>query len=302
MRARLALHVHQADRRAACRAPPRARPRARSALHVVDHPGAGGAARRASLPGFDGVDRNRRTSSSRAQRLDHREHASQFLARRTGAGAGPRRFAADVEIVGALVRPSVSAVRQRRVARRRSAPPSEKESGVTLSDAHDARRGRGRACGRGSCSCIRSNMAVIRCRSRPRQTDARRPGFWATLRRLSAAGSPAWSACRRPPGCRPALALDAAAGSAQLSGGPGPRPSMMRVDLRARRWSRTSSAPRPSMCSLSRFSVRILLGARVGLGRGSRALPRRSCARCRRRRSCAASPNGRGTLRSSSSA
>ena len=51
---------------------------------------------------------------ARAQALDHRQHAGEFLGERHRAGAGPRQLAADVEDVGALVR-QLQAVRDRRL-------------------------------------------------------------------------------------------------------------------------------------------------------------------------------------------
>ena len=79
--------------------------------------------------GLRGVDRDLRPS--RGQGLDHRDDAAQLLGLGDRLGAGPRRLAADVEDVRAR-RPRAPARASTAAAASRHAPPSENESGVTL--------------------------------------------------------------------------------------------------------------------------------------------------------------------------
>ena len=60
---------------------------------------AGGAAHHLGLARVDGDQRLR----ARAQALDHRDDAGELVGDRHVAGAGARRFPADVDDVGALV-------------------------------------------------------------------------------------------------------------------------------------------------------------------------------------------------------
>ena len=128
--ARLALHVHQAHARSRSPPPPQRPGRAQRA-HVVDEPGAGGRAAARMTSGLlvsteitAGVAARRRsitgsTRRSSSARVDRRRARS-------------RRFAADVDERRALGRHAHAVLAPPpRASRKR--PPSEKESGVTLS-------------------------------------------------------------------------------------------------------------------------------------------------------------------------
>ena len=132
-RARLAEHVHQADRDLQRRngiertlAPQRA--------YVVDEAGAGGH-RGAHDLGLARVDRDRQRRLPR-QRFDDRHDAGYLLGRGDLVRARPRRLAADVEQVGALVRQALPVSDRRR--RIDEAPAIGKRIRRDVDDARDA--------------------------------------------------------------------------------------------------------------------------------------------------------------------
>ena len=128
-RARRPLHVHQHHVAAALRADRRQlRVRAQRG-HVVDDLGAG-VERRLGDRGLRGVDRDRRVQRRRAPRAPGATRASSSSADDL-AGAGTGRLPADVEEVGAR-RPASSRAWAIAASASRYRPPSENESGVTL--------------------------------------------------------------------------------------------------------------------------------------------------------------------------
>ena len=77
------------------------------------------------------VDRDARGEPEAGDALDHREHAPQLLVHRHRVGARPRRLAADVDDGRTLLhQPRARAATAASASG--SAPPSENESGVTL--------------------------------------------------------------------------------------------------------------------------------------------------------------------------
>ena len=72
------------------------------------------------------------TGGLAAQRFDDRDDALEFFVERGRRGAGTRGFAAHVDDGGALA-DHAPRLRQRRASSSLKRPPSEKESGVTLS-------------------------------------------------------------------------------------------------------------------------------------------------------------------------
>ena len=85
--------------------------------------------RRLGHGALDGVDRH---PHMRRQGLDHRHHPAQLLALGHRLGPGPARLAPHVHHIGPLAR-HVEAVGHGAASASRKRPPSENESGVTLS-------------------------------------------------------------------------------------------------------------------------------------------------------------------------
>ena len=80
------------------------------------------------------------TPTRAGERLDHRQHAAQLLVRRDRLGARPRGLAADVEDRRALAHQREGLLERGVGGRKR--PPSENESGVTLTTPMMAGNGR----------------------------------------------------------------------------------------------------------------------------------------------------------------
>ena len=104
-RARLALHVHQADAAHGVRRHGFERARPLQGAHVVDDVGAE-VERGTHHRGLAGVHRHRH--AQRQRMAQHRQHARQLFVGARRARAGARRFAADVEHVGALAHEPVA--------------------------------------------------------------------------------------------------------------------------------------------------------------------------------------------------
>ena len=163
---------HAGDGRVALRAP-----------DVVDDRGAGLQRGLGDL-GLPAVDRERRVAA-RAQAGDHRQDAGEFGPGVERGMAGPGRFAADVDDVGAVGDQRSGHARSRRRGIAAACPPSEKESGVTLTtpissgagvEGEPATIGQGQGRGHRRHPTRRRAAYIRPDRDRPTETAARRHG------------------------------------------------------------------------------------------------------------------------------
>ncbi len=183
------LHVHQHDRRAGARHHADAVAVARQRRHVVDDARARGERRRHDR-GMAGVDRDRRARPRRARAPPGRCGAVSS-SRRDGRGAGPGRFAADIENIGAG-REQRAAHARRRCSGSAKAPPSEKLSGVTLTMPMTSGRSSARPAqgARGALSAASRACQFGRARRAARIAHSRSRGSGASAEAIAAVPSP----------------------------------------------------------------------------------------------------------------